>query len=268
MSALAASILATVGVSLLSFVGLVLTGHLWNERVELRLVSFAAGVLLATAFLDLLPEAVEQAGASEALLAALVAICGFFLLERIIHGRHTHTGQESHLGHHSTSGYFILVGDGIHNFIDGVAIAASFIVSPELGILTTVAVAAHELPHEVGDYAILRKSGFSRTRALTFNFLSGLTAVAGAVTTFAFQDFVTENLGILIAAVAGMFVYIAAVNLIPELHHQRIKGRFLYATPFIVGVLLIPLLLAVLPHGHAEEGDHADETTEIETPVS
>lgn len=249
MSALAASVLATVGVSLLSFVGLVLTGPLWNERTELRLVSFAAGVLLATAFLDLLPEAIEHSGDPTVLTAALVAICGFFFLERIIHGRHTHTGHESHLGHHSTSGYFILFGDGIHNFIDGVAIAAGFTVSPELGILTTVAVAAHELPHEVGDYAILRQGGFSRMRALLYNFLSGLTAVAGALVTFVFQDFVTDHLAILMAAVAGMFIYIAAVNLIPELHHQRVKGRFLYATPFIIGVLLIPFLLGVLPHG-------------------
>lgn len=259
MSALAASLLATFGVSLLSFVGLVFVVRNWQERAEVRAIAFAAGVLLATTFLDLLPEALEHAGGDTAILgASLAAMVAFYYLERLIHGSHDHHGHEPHTGHHHASRYFILVGDGIHNFIDGVAIAASFIVSPELGVLTTLAVAAHELPHEVGDYAILVRSGYSRGRALAYNFLSGLTAVLGAVAVFAAGDFVEAHLAWFIAAVAGMFVYIAAANLIPELHHQRVKGRFVYGLPFLAGVVAIVLLTTYLPHAHAEEEGERD----------
>lgn len=263
MNAFWSSILATFGVSLLSFVGLIFVARNWKERAEMRAVAFAAGVLLATTFLDLLPEALEHVtGDSMILWATLGAMVLFYYLERLIHGRHQHHGEESHAGHHTASRYFILVGDGIHNFIDGVAIAASFIVSPELGILTTLAVAAHELPHEVGDYAILVRSGYSRARALFFNFLSGLTAVLGAVATFVAADFVEANLAWFLAAVAGMFLYIAAANLIPELHHQRVKGKFIYGLPFFAGVLVIALLTIYLPHAHAEETGHSSEATE------
>mgnify|MGYP000268175956 CR=1 FL=1 len=256
MSPEVSAILATLGISLIALVGLFLTGRLWNQRLEVRLVSFAAGVLLATTFLDLLPEAIHEAG-EQVMIASLVAMTVLFYLERLVHSRHKHTGSETHIHHHTSASLFILIGDGIHNFIDGVAIAISFLVNPELGIATTVAVAAHELPHEVGDYAVLRRGGFSSRRALFYNFLSALTAVLGALVTFAAQDFVTANLGYFIAAVAGMFIYIAAANLIPELHHQRVKGRMLYGLPFLLGILTISLLLTVMPHQEAE-GESAE----------
>ena len=263
MSAFLNSILATFGVSLLSFVGIVFVVRNWKEQAELRAVAFAAGVLLATTYLDLLPEALEHAaGDASVLAAALAAMVAFYYLERLIHGSHQHHGEESHTGHHTASRYFILVGDGIHNFIDGVAIAASFIVSPELGILTTLAVAAHELPHEVGDYAILVRSGYTRLRALFYNFLSGLTAVVGAAAVFAAGDLVEANLAWFIAAVAGMFLYIAAANLIPELHHQRVKGRFIYGLPFFAGVIVIVLLTTYLPHAEAEHEEAGAVTAE------
>lgn len=248
MSAQVSALVATFGVSLLALVGLALTGRFWNQRIELRSISFAAGVLLATTFLDLLPEALELSdGNTKVLVATLAAIVAFYYLERLVHGTHRHTGEESHVGHHTASRYFILIGDGIHNFIDGVAIAAGFLVSPELGIATTAAVAAHELPHEVGDYAILIRGGYSRKQALLYNFLSGLTAVAGAGAVFLFEGALTQHLDVLMAAVAGMFIYIAAVNLLPELHHQRLKARFVYGLPFLLGVLLIPVLMALAP---------------------
>lgn len=248
MSALASSLLATFAVSLASLVGLVfLFKKFWNARNEIRVVGFAAGVLLAAAFLDLLPEALAESDNNpDIFLAALVAMVGFFLAERVIHGTPGHRTDESHIGHHASSRYFILFGDGVHNFIDGVAIAASFIVSPELGLATTLAVIAHEIPHEVGDYGILVRGGYSPRRALFYNFLSALTAVLGALATFAFGGFVEDHLALFIAATAGMFIYIAAANLIPEIHHQRAKGKFLYATPFVVGVVLIAGLLNLI----------------------
>ena len=266
MSPVVSALLATFGVSLLSLVGvLFLFGKGLGERMELRLVAFAAGVLLATAFLDLLPEALERAGGDTGVLGVvLIAMVAFYYVERVIHGRHTHSHEEheSHLHHHESSRWLILIGDGIHNFIDGVAIAAAFIVSPELGIATTLAVAAHELPHEIADYGILIHSGLSRVRALGYNFLSALTAMAGAGAVFLFEEFVHTNLHIFIAAAAGLFIYIAAANLIPELHHQRVKGKFIYGVPLLLGVLLIAWLIEVLPHEHAEEAGREGPTTE------
>lgn len=261
MSPLANALLATVAISLISLVGAaVFRGKWWNERHELRVVSFAAGVLLAAVFLDLLPEAVEAwDGNSNIFIASLVAMAALFFVERYIHGTHQHHGHESHVHHHTSSGYFILLGDGVHNFIDGVAIATGFIISPELGIATTLAVAAHELPHEIADYGILLKSGYSRTRALVYNLISGLTAVMGAGAVFMAGDFVADNLSFFLTATAGLFLYIACVNLIPELHHQRVKGRFVYGAPFLAGIMIIAGLLYAIPHeGHGADEEHLE----------
>ncbi|MEX2209951.1 MAG: ZIP family metal transporter [Patescibacteria group bacterium] len=255
MSPLAASLLAAFGVSLLSLAGLVFFFRKgFGDRLELRLVGFAAGVLLATSFLDLLPEALELGG-QPVFAAALVAMAAFYYVERFIHGTHQHHEDESHLHPHASSRYLILIGDGIHNFVDGVAIASAFLVGPELGVAATLAVAAHELPHEIADYGVLIHSGLSRARALAYNFLSALTAVLGAGAVFAARDLVEANLGLFLAAAAGMFLYIAAANLIPELHHQRVKGRFIYGLPFVLGILTIWVVTILVPHGHAEEAE-------------
>lgn len=242
------SLLATFGVSLVALVGIVFFFiKRRRAQLEMRLLSFATGVLLATTFLELFPEAVEASGGQpEIFIASLVAMAAFFYIERFLHGFHTHHGDESHVHHHTSSRYLILIGDGVHNFIDGVAIAAAFLVSPTVGVATTLAVLAHELPHEFADYGILVRGGFSRSKALLYNFLSGLTAVVGALVTFAAGDFVTANLGYFIAATAGMFLYIAAANLIPELHHQRLRGRFMYGAPLLVGIILIAVISRVL----------------------
>jgi zinc and cadmium transporter len=265
------AILATTIVSLFSFVGIILlAGKFWNRRNEVRVVSFAAGVILAAAFLDLLPEAfIGDLPESWLFAAALGGMVLFFFLEQFIHRYHSHDDASGH-HHHAedlsasrlrATRVFVLFGDGLHNAIDGVAIAASFLVSTELGIVTTLAVIAHEIPHEVADYGILIRGGYSKRKALVYNFLSGLTAVAGALVTLVFQDFVEANLGYFIAGTAGMFLYIASANLIPELAHQKVKGRFLYTVPFLIGIATIALLLAAVPHGHDEEGaaddDHA-----------
>jgi zinc and cadmium transporter len=234
----AQSLLATFLVSVLALVGIVfLFARTWSERIELVLISFAAGVLLSAAFLDLIPEA--QALAPEGanvFTAALGAMVAFFFLERFLHGFHGHVD-----GHALSSRYLILIGDGAHNFIDGVAIAASFMAGPEVGVATTLAVAAHEIPQELADYGILIRGRFTPRRALALNFASGLTAMLGAVVFFAFEGVVEGQVAWFMAATAGMFIYIAASDLIPELHHSRVKG-WLYGLPFLGGVATIAVL--------------------------
>lgn len=246
MSPIAAAVLATLIVSAISLVGVVFLFARWDERRALLFVSFAAGVLLATTFLELLPEAVERSGGEgDFLTATLVAMGAFFVLERFLHGFHTHEDR-----HAAASGYLILIGDTLHNFIDGVVIAATFLVDPALGVATTVAVAAHEIPQEIADYGILLTAGFSRGRALLLNFLSGLAALLGVLLCLVFQAAVEQYLPWFMAATAGMFIYIAASDLMPELHHAHPRGNWRVAVPFFVGMGLIALLGALAPHAH------------------
>jgi zinc and cadmium transporter len=246
------ALLATLLVSAVSLVGIVFFVTDWNERRAMLFVSFAAGVLLATAFLKLLPEAIEHhAGDGNVFAAALVAMAGFFLLERVLLGFHEHHEHERHEHPRRTpaSGYLILIGDSLHNFIDGVVIAATFLVSPGLGVATTLAVAAHEIPQEIADYGILLNSKFRRSSALLLNFLSGLAAVLGALWCWWFEGMLQEHLGWVMSATAGMFIYIAGADLMPELHHSKHGDARWYAVPFILGALLIAGMGLLLP-GH------------------
>ncbi len=237
---------ATLVVSAISLVGVVFLFAEWNERRSLTFISFAAGVLLATTFLELLPEAVARNHAGgNFFVATLAAMGGFFLLERFLHGFHSHDG-----GHATVSGHLILIGDTLHNFIDGVVIAATFLVEPALGVSTALAVAAHEIPQEIADYGILLRAGFSRSRALLLNFLSGLSAVLGVLLCVAFQPLIEAYLSWFMAATAGMFIYIAASDLMPELHHPHARHQWRFAVPLFLGIGLIALLGGVLPHAH------------------
>lgn len=251
------ALLAALGVSLLSLLGLAVAPKKWNHSLEQRLLGFAAGVLLATAALQILPEAAEHSGQS-GYLAFLAGVVGFFILERLIGGLHSH---KSEVRPKNAAGYFLIFGDGIHNLIDGVAIAVAFQVDPSLGIATTIAVAAHEIPQEIADFVVLRKNGFSRNRALLVNFASALTAVAGVALTFAFGDFIAAYEGIALGLTAGIFIYIAAVDMIPELQHEH-KGGNKYGIPLLIGALLILVLTYKFPHEEAEVHNEA-ETYEL-----
>jgi zinc and cadmium transporter len=248
MSALTASLLANLAVSLVSWLGVVfLFARRWSSRREVALVSFAAGVLLSTALLELLPEAIEQAPEqSNVLWATLLAMVAFFFLERFLHGFHGHSDG----GHHAASRTLVLVGDGLHNLIDGIVIAASFIVSPGLGVATATAVAAHEIPQEIADFAILTRGGYSRRRALVLNFLSGLAAVVGGLSLFAFGDAVHDQIAWFVAAAAGMFLYIAAADLLPDLHRHGQEGdhppRGLIGSAFVAGIVVVVALAALI----------------------
>ncbi len=225
-------------VSLISLVGGVLL--VWRgsqtDRFLTLLVSFAAGVMLAAAFLDLLPEALEAGEATNVFLPALVGIVSFFFLERFVLWFHHH--DELH-GTRPTV-LLILFGDSLHNFIDGVAIAAAFLTNPSLGIATTFAIAAHEVPQEIADLSVLIYGGMRRGQALLYNFLSALTALIGAIGGFLLLETFQATLPILLAFTGGMFIYIACSDLIPELHKDFERQKsWLHSIPFIIGILVL-----------------------------
>jgi zinc and cadmium transporter len=243
MSPLTLSLIATFIVSAISLIGVVFLFAEWSERRALLFISFAAGVLLTTAFLEMLPEAVARRRDDGNFFAGTLAAMGtFFLLERFLLGFHTHDEHRS-----VAPGYFVLIGSTVHNFIDGVVIAASFLVSPALGVSTTVAVAAHEIPHEAADFGILLSAGFRRATALLLNFVSGLAAMLGALWCFWFEGTVEAHLSWFLAATAGMFIYIAASDLLPELHHSHTHRGWIYAVPFFVGVALMAAISLLIP---------------------
>ena len=206
-----------------------------TENFSNQLINFAAGVLIAVAFLDLLPEAARICGQGDIFLPVLLGFVGFFFAERFIQMFHYHHGHGQ-----KSSIYLVLIGDGVHNFIDGVAIAASFLTSISLGITTSLAVAAHEVPQEIADMGVLLTGGLSKSKALLFNFLSALTALVGAIATFMFAPFVEPYLYIFLALTAGFFIYIAASDLIPELHEKYLESKKIFPVfNFILGIVLV-----------------------------
>ncbi|MBI4016618.1 MAG: ZIP family metal transporter [Candidatus Aenigmarchaeota archaeon] len=225
------SVISLVGVFFLSLRKKTLNKYMTN------LVSFAAGALMAAAFLELLPESLELSDNNPAILAyTLAGVLIFFVIEQFLLWSHCHHGAcEVH-----TFSYLILIGDAVHNFVDGVIITASFLVSVPAGLTTGLAIIFHELPQEIGDFSVLLFSGLSRARALTYNFLSALTAFAGALLAFYFKDFLLGTNQYLLALAAGGFIYIASADLLPELHKERIPVRSLAQfASLLVGVLLI-----------------------------
>lgn len=234
---------ATILVSLISLVGIFSLGIKTKtlDKILVFLVGFAAGGLMGGAFLHLLPEAIEQRGCEGVFFYTLTGFTVFFLMERYFYWRHCHDGVcDIH-----TFTYLNLIGDGAHNFTDGLIIAASFMTDFKLGIVTTLAVLFHEVPQEMGDFGILVYGGFSKARALLFNFICALFAILGAFLGY-FLSGITEGISIfLISFTAGGFIYIAASDLIPELHKQKDTRRANMAfVTFILG--LIFMLLARL----------------------
>lgn len=248
---LSSIILATFLVSLSSLVGgLLLTNQkLLTKKLITFLISFAAGVILTIAFLDLLPEALHHAEESGSeiniFVPAFLGVLLFFFLERFLLWFHHH--DDSH--ETEPTSVLILLGDGVHNFIDGIIIAAAFIAEPALGFVTAFAIAAHEVPHEIADFSILIHSGMNKMKALFFNFLSSLTALAGAIGGYYFLQTIEKALPYLLAFSAGTFIYIACSDLIPDLHKEfKMKKRWEQSLPFIAGIILMYFILS-LTHG-------------------
>lgn len=220
MHELAWILLSTLMVSLISIFGIffVTLKEEMFKRVLLLFVSFASGTMLGAAFLELIPESLS-ASSETVFIAILVGILAFFILEKSL-WRHCH---ERECAIH-TFAYLNLLGDSVHNFVDGAIIAASFLVPPvpnlSLGLATTLAVIAHEIPQEIGDFSILIYGGFSRVKALLYNFVTASIAIFAAVLTY-FASAYFSNLEYLLAFAAGGFIYIATTDLIPELHKER-----------------------------------------------
>ena len=233
-------LIAVFIVSLISLVGIFL---FLKEKVIKKylffLVSFAAGTFLGVAFLDLLPEALEAGFKEIVPVFILLGILSFFVLEKFLYWHHHHTGEKEI---HAFT-YLNIIGDGIHNFLDGAIIAISFMNSTSLGIVTTIAVIAHEIPQEIGDFAVLIYGGFSKARALVYNFLTALTAVIGALVTYFYSGLIESSNTYIISFVVGAFIYIASTDLIPEIQKEKdLWKSFMQFALMVVGIVLIWLV--------------------------
>lgn len=228
-------------VSLISFVGALslFFKEKFLNKILLVLVAFSAGALMGGAFLHLLPEAVETAGIENILKVfafALLGFCLFYILEEFIKWHHHHSTNHSV---HPFS-YLILFSDGLHNFLDGLIIAGSFIVSPISGVATTLAVALHEIPQELGDFGVLVYGGLTKSKALLFNFLSALLAMLGGLVGFFLSQKIGSSIVYLLPFAAGNFIYIACSDLIPEIKKDFAPAKALaYFCVFILGILLM-----------------------------
>ncbi len=233
----------------------VLSFRLLSSIVD-KLVCVSAGLLLTVAMTHLLPESFHSDADPVTLgWVLLVAVLGFFLLEKmaLIHHTHHHEGDAHHHGHgHDANearrgGVPILVGDAFHNFADGVVIASAFLLDPAAGVLATLAVLAHEIPHEVGDFMILLNAGFTRRRAFVFQLLSGASAVAGGVVGYFVLEAVQALLPYALAVAAASFMYIALSDLLPEMMRRQSLARSLPEVGLVfVGVVIAALVMGAL----------------------
>lgn len=241
------SVLAVVVVSLISFMGLLALSVKIEKHKHafIYLVSFAAGALFGDAFIHLLPEVVGEFGFTfEVSVYLLSGILLFFIVEKLIHWRHCHLPNTKEHSH--PFAYMNLIGDGVHNFIDGLIIAASFMASFPVGIATTIAVILHEIPQEIGDFGVLVHGGFTKQKAILLNFATALTAVLGALVALSIGA-ITENITLfLVPLAAGGFIYIAGSDLIPELHKEVKASRsVIQLVAFILGIVVMVSLLGL-----------------------
>lgn len=256
MSSVINIIIATFVVSLFSLGGIYALSLKEEtlDRILLVLVAFSAGSILGAAYFDLLPEAIELVEESVVFVYITLGFVSFFFLERFIYWYHGHP-HEADISAEiadraATKGfaYLNLIGDGIHNFVDGMVIATSFLIGFSVGLATTVAVIFHELPQEMGDYGILVYSSFKRGRAVFLNFLVALAVVVGGISAVFFIETVEALSGLLIALSAGGFIYLAASELIPELHKEKsFKKSVVQFALFILGITLIWSLGILFP---------------------
>ncbi|MGD8514190.1 MAG: ZIP family metal transporter [Granulosicoccaceae bacterium] len=207
------------------------------------LLSYATGTLLGAAFLGMIPNSLQQAAPLAISGTVLIGIIAFFFLEKIIIWRHCHDAE---CEMHGSPGALILIGDAFHNFVDGFVIAAAFLTSVPLGIAASLAVIAHEIPQEVGDFAILLESGYSKTRALALNTLSSLATLPGAVIAYFFLGATQKAVPFILAISAASFIYIAVADLVPDLHRQiGLKPALIQFFLLLAGIATIAMFRLV-----------------------
>ncbi|MBT3416656.1 ZIP family metal transporter [Candidatus Woesearchaeota archaeon] len=232
-------LLATLFVSLLSLIGIITISLKTKilKKILSFLIALSAGALLGGAFIHLIPESLETTTATTTFTFLLIGFILFLLIEKILHWRHCHDVEcKVH-----TFAYMSLFGDAAHNFIDGLIIAVSFMTNIQLGLTTTLAVTLHEIPQEIGDFGVLIHGGFSKLKALTYNFISALAAMAGGLIGFLLP--VNNIAHYLIPIAAGGFIYISASDLIPELRKEtNLKKSMLNLLVFIIGISIMYLI--------------------------
>lgn len=239
-------LVSTFLVTIISFIGIFTLAIKQNllQKILFCLIGFSAGTLIGGAFLHILPEVLKKAESIVPFYYLILGIVLFFLLERGVYWRHCHNGV---CDIHAFT-YLNLIGDGLHNFIDGMVIAVSFIVSIKLGIVTTLAVISHEIPQELGDFGVLLYGGFTKMKALFYNFLSALMAIIGAIVGYLASDITMGFSNFILPLTAGGFVYIATSDLIPEIHKERKLARSTFAfIAFLSGIVFMAFLQNLSP---------------------
>lgn len=229
------------------------------SKIVERMVSLSVGILLATSLLHALPEAFESEADAHTLFAVLLGgLLAFFLLEKFAILRHSHHHEGDGHGHKhghdaheaGKSGWMILVGDSMHNFTDGILIAAAFLADPQLGVLTGLAIIAHEIPQEIGDFIVLLNAGFSRTRAYVYNIISGSTAVLGGLVGYYALDRGTEWIPYVLVFASSGFIYIAVSDLMPQMQRRATMRETVPQILLVSLGVLIVIFLTKMSHAH------------------
>ncbi|MBI5077171.1 ZIP family metal transporter [Candidatus Falkowbacteria bacterium] len=240
------TLISVIIVSLVSFVG-VLFLSLKKEKLEhflIYLVSFSVGAMLGDVFIHIIPTLGKKSFSVVSGIYFLFGIIIFFIIEKIIHWHHCHKAEHEHLA--KPFALMNLIGDGLHNFLDGAIIAAAFMADTTLGVATVIAVVLHEIPQEIGDFGVLLYAGYSKRKALACNFLSALLAIVGGALTLILGVIVDGLTLILLAVAGGGFIYIAGTDLMPELHRECRRCRAVYQLIMIAaGIVLMWLLTLV-----------------------
>lgn len=251
-------LLVVVAGSLISLSGglYMLYGGRGAYLVRRLAVPFAAGALLAAAFLELLPEAIDSGNANSVMMATLFGILFFFLLERGIGWFHHHEKYKKKAQKRDNV-WLIVIGDTLHNFIDGLTIGAAFLISPATGVVAAIATAAHEIPQEVGDFGLMLDKGMSDKKVILVNIISGLVTVVGAALVYGLGDYLPVSNSVLLAVAAGFFIYIAVSDIMPTIHSQAVRRVADIQTATLLLALVLVASVSHLAHQFVDHGhDH------------
>jgi len=254
ISVLAAIVIACLAGGALAIVAAAGTLALHARWIS-RLVSFAVGALLGAVFLELLPHALERGNTASVMATVLGGLLLFFLLEKMVLWRHSHGGEEPHGGHapdageHGRSGLMIVIGNSVHNFCDGIVIAAAFITDFALGTTTALAIVAHAIPQQVGDFAVLMHSGYTRQRAFAYNLTTGAATLVGGLTGYFALASMQSVLPTVLALAAASLLYVAVADLIPSLHRHPAPAQTALQLALIgIGIAIIAAVHTALEH--------------------